>query len=65
MRKWIGAFWLVAIIGAFTLQVFALLKIFPIVISSLIMFSVIFLAIIWATSKHRFRGFSPFAKRKF
>ncbi|KIL45699.1 hypothetical protein [Jeotgalibacillus soli] len=68
MRKWIFLFWLLAIMGAFFLHLFALLEIYSLVFSSVILFVVIFLFIIWATSKNRFRGFSSsrsyFKKRR-
>ncbi|MDG5472998.1 hypothetical protein P6709_14685 [Jeotgalibacillus sp. ET6] len=58
MRKWTGLLLVILIIGAFMLHLFAMLEIFPLFLSSIILFIVLFLTIIWATSKNRFRGFS-------
>ncbi|KIL47418.1 hypothetical protein KR50_15850 [Jeotgalibacillus campisalis] len=64
MRKWIGLLLFILVVAAFILHLFAMLEIFPLFLSSIILFIVLFLTIIWATSKNRFRGFSrTFPKR--
>ncbi|PPA72324.1 hypothetical protein [Jeotgalibacillus proteolyticus] len=64
MRNWIGSILLILVFGAFVLQLCALLNAFPILLSSIILFFVLFLFVVWLTSKSRFKGFSTYSKRK-
>ncbi|MEW9501590.1 hypothetical protein [Jeotgalibacillus marinus] len=65
MRKWFGIIWLIAIFAAFILHLFALLEIFPLILSSLILFTLLFSFVIWITMGKRYRGPSSFSKRKY
>lgn len=65
MRKWVGVIWLIAIFAAFILHIFALLEIFPLFLSSLILFTLLFSFVIWMTMRKRYRGPSSFSKRKY